>query len=93
VCNQGNVKESRLLISALIDWHATLRPEVVELRNWPPVKPEHFLKKRLWQAGLFDHIIRNDFDLQDNLNYIAINPVREGYVTQPQFYPYTGFLY
>ena len=36
--------------------------------------------------------IRNDFDLQENLDYIAMNPVREGYVTQPQFYPYTGFL-
>jgi REP element-mobilizing transposase RayT len=90
---KGNVKESRHLISALIDWQATLRPEVVELTNWPPVKPEHFLKKRLWQARLFDHIIRNDSDLQENLDYIAINPVREGYVTQPQFYPYTGFLY
>lgn len=91
--SKSNVKESRALISALIDWQATLRPEVVELTNWPPVKPEHFLKKRLWQARLFDHIIRNDSDLHENLDYIAINPVREGYVMQPQFYPYTGFLY
>ena len=36
---------------------------------------------------------RNDADLQENLDYIAMNPVREGYVTHPQFYPYTGFLY
>ena len=85
-------KESRPLISALMDWRATLRPEVLELKNWPKVKPEYFLKKRLWQRGLFDHVIRNDFDLQENLDYIAMNPVREGYVTHPQFYPYTGFL-
>lgn len=90
---KGNAKESRQLISAVIDWQATLRPEVVELTNWPSVRPEHFLKKRLWQARLFDHVIRNDFDLRENLDYIAINPVREGYVRQPQFYPYTGFLY
>ena len=85
-------KEDHTLISALMDWRSTLRPEVVELKNWPRVKPEHFLEKRLWQTGLFDHIIRNDFDLQENLEYIAMNPVREGYVTVPQFYPYTAFL-
>ena len=85
-------KEDDPLISALMDWQATLRPEVVELKNWPRVKPQHFLEKRLWQTRLFDHIIRNDFDLQENLEYIAMNPVREGYVTVPQFYPYTGFL-
>jgi REP element-mobilizing transposase RayT len=86
-------KEDRPLITALMEWRATLRPEVVQLKNWPRVKPKHFLKKRLWQKGLFDHVIRNDIDLQENLDYIAMNPVRKGYVTHPQFYPYTGFVY
>jgi hypothetical protein len=76
-----------------MDWRATLRPEVVELKNWPSLKPRHFLKKRLWQTRLFDHVIRNDLDLQENLDYIALNPVRAEFVTRPQFYPYTGFLY
>ena len=84
--------ESCLLRSALMNWRATLRPEVLELKNWPKVKPEHFRKKHLWQRGFFDHVIRNDFDLQENLDYIAMNPVREGYVTHSQFFPYTGFL-
>jgi hypothetical protein len=75
-----------------MDWRATLRPEVVDLKNWPKAKPGHFLKKCLGQTGLFDHVIRNDSDLRENLDYIAMNPVREGYVTHPQFYPYTGFL-
>ena len=90
---RSKMKESRSLMSTLMDWRATLRPEVVTLRNWPAVKPGHFLKKRLWQARFFDHVIRNDSDLEENLNYIALNPVREGYVTRPQFYPYTGFLH
>ena len=84
-------REPRLL-TALMEWRATLRPEVVELRNWPNVKPEHFRRKRLWQTRFFDHVVRNDIDLQENLDYIALNPVREGYVTRPQFYPFTGFL-
>jgi hypothetical protein len=76
-----------------MDWRATLRPEVVQLKNWPLVKPGNFLKKRLWQTRIFDHVIRNDLDLQENLDYIAMNPVRKGYVTNPQFYPYTGFYF
>jgi REP element-mobilizing transposase RayT len=89
---KATVKESEPLITALMDWRASLRPEVVELKNWPKLKPEQFLKKRLWQTRIWDHVIRNDNDLQENLDYIAMNPVREGYVTHPQFYPYTGFL-
>ena len=76
----------------MIDGRATLRPEVVELRNWPRVRPEMFLKKHLWQSKFFDHIIRNDQDLQENLEYIAMNSVRAGYVSRSCFYPYTGFM-
>ena len=70
-----------------------MRPEVVELNNWPNLTPEQFRQKRLWQTRFFDHVIRNDFDLQANVDYLAMNPVRRGYVTHPQFYPFTGFLF
>lgn len=84
--------EARELLTPIMEWRATLRPEVVELKNWPRLKPRQFLKKRLWQSRLFDHVIRNDTDLRENLEYIAMNPVKAGYVTRPQFYPFTGFL-
>ena len=84
--------ESAPLLSALIEGGATLRPEVVRLERWPKVKPEHFRRKHLWQTGFFDHVIRNSQDLDENLTYIAMNPVRAGYVSHPCFYPYTGFL-
>lgn len=83
---------ARSLLTPIMEWRATLRPEVVELRNWPRLKPGQFLKKRLWQTRLFDHVIRNDTDLHENLEYIAMNPVKAGFVTRPQFYPFTGFL-
>jgi REP element-mobilizing transposase RayT len=41
---KSDLKESRPLIEALMDWRATLRPEAVELKNWPNAKPGHFLK-------------------------------------------------
>jgi hypothetical protein len=84
--------EIKSLLRALSDFHVTLRPEVVQLNNWPSIQPALFISKHLWQPGLFDHVIRNEKDLKENLNYIAFNPVRAGYVTQPYFYPYTGFL-
>ena len=85
-------QESKPLLHALAEWDATLRPEVVVLKKWPPVYPALFLNKQLWQPGFFDHIIRNEKDLNENLNYIAFNPVCAGYVSQPYFYPFTGFL-
>lgn len=85
-------KKAGALLTPIMEWRATLRPEVVELRNWPRVKPGQFLKKRLWQTRLFDHVIRNDTDLHENLDYIAMNPVKAGFVMKPQFYPFTGFL-
>jgi len=90
--DQTDPKEARSLLVPLMEWRATLRPEMVRLKNWPSLKPDQFLRKRLWQKKFFDHIIRNDTDLQENLDYIAMNPVKAGYVTRPQFYPYTGFL-
>jgi|GEM_PF-1173423 len=90
--NKSTAQEFKPLLHALTDWNATLRPEIVQLRNWPSPEPTLFITKHLWQPGFFDHVIRNEKDLQENLAYIALNPVRAGYVTQPYFYPYTGFI-
>jgi REP element-mobilizing transposase RayT len=90
--SKSDIRESRMLMPALLDGQITLRPEVVELKNWPSIRPESFRSKHLWQTRFFDHVIRNDNDLRENLNYIAMNPVLAGYVPHPCFYPYTGFL-
>ena len=90
--NKSDIKQTKPLLAALADWRATLCPEVVELKHWPSLQPTLFLTKHLWQPGFFDHVIRNEKDLNENLNYIAFNAVRAGYVTHPFFYPYTGFF-
>ncbi len=88
-----NRNEARLWLAPLIEWRATLRPEMVELKNWPSLKPDQFLRKRLWQTKFFDHIIRNDDDLHENLEYIAMNPVKAGYVKRDRSFILTpGFL-
>jgi REP element-mobilizing transposase RayT len=75
-----------------MDWNAALRPECIELRNWPHVRPGHFLSKHLWHRSFNDHVIRNDDDLRETVEYIVMNPVKRGYVSKPQFYPFTGLM-
>jgi REP element-mobilizing transposase RayT len=84
--------EAHALLTPIMQWRATIRPEVVEFKNWPRLKPGQFLKKRLWQTRLFDHVIRNETDLHENPG-VAMNSVKAGHVTRPQFYPFTGFLF
>jgi hypothetical protein len=76
------------LLAALMDWRATLRPECAKLKNWPKVRPQFFMSKKLWKPKLFDHIIRNEQDLRETIEYIVMNPVKRGYVSKPQFYPF-----
>ena len=37
----------------------------------------------LWQRRFWDHIIRNEKDLRNHLDYIHWNPVKHGYVVDP----------
>ncbi len=43
-----------------------------------------------WQKDFYDHILRNDEDLEKQSRYILGNPVREGLVKDWQAYPYKG---
>jgi len=47
-------------------------------------------KGRLWQYRYWDHIIRNEKDLNNHLNYIHYNPVKHGLVTRPFDYPHSS---
>ena len=42
----------------------------------------------LWHRGFFDHRIRRSESLNEKWNYIEMNPVRAGFVTQPKDWPY-----
>ena len=47
---------------------------------------------KLWQRQFFDHIIRNQQDFDETLQYVRMNPVRKGLVTDPAQWPYTERL-
>ncbi len=44
----------------------------------------------IWQRGFFDHVLRNDESYGQKWNYVRDNPVRAGYVTKPEDWPYSG---
>jgi putative transposase len=47
-------------------------------------------RRRLWQHGSNDHIVRDDVDLLDRLRYVVNNPVEAGLVARPEDYPFLG---
>ena len=44
----------------------------------------------VWQAGYYDHAVRNQDDLEDILAYIHANPVRAGLVETVEAWPYSS---
>ncbi len=47
---------------------------------------------KFWQKRFYDHVIRDEEDLANHLHYIHYNPVKHGYVTHPEDWPYSSFL-
>jgi REP element-mobilizing transposase RayT len=45
---------------------------------------------KLWQRQFFDHIIRNETDFYETMEYIKQNPVRKGLVKSAGEWLYTG---
>jgi putative transposase len=45
---------------------------------------------KLWQRQFFDHIIRNENEHVETVEYIRLNPVRKGLAAKWEDWPYTG---
>jgi REP element-mobilizing transposase RayT len=45
---------------------------------------------RLWQRQFYDHVVRNEDDFFETLEYIELNPVRRGLVESWKAWPYAG---
>ena len=44
----------------------------------------------LWQKRFWEHRIRDDNDMQRHINYIHYNPVKHGYSSKPENWPYSS---
>lgn len=48
-------------------------------------------EKRIWQRRFWDHVIRDELDLQRHFDYIHWNPVKHGYVKRVIDWSYSTF--
>ena len=48
-------------------------------------------ERAFWQRRFWEHMIRNDQDLQDHVEYIHYNPVKHGLATAPKDWEYSSF--
>jgi putative transposase len=46
-------------------------------------------ERGIWQRRYWEHLIRNETDYQAHMDYVHINPVKHGYVTRVQDWPYS----
>jgi putative transposase len=46
--------------------------------------------QRLWQAGYYERVLREEDDARDLARYIVNNPLRAGLVESPSDYPFVG---
>ena len=47
---------------------------------------------KFWQKRFWDHVIRDDRDLENHLHYIHYNPVKHGYVTDPRDWKDSSYI-
>lgn len=46
-----------------------------------------------WQAGYFDHVLRSNESRSEKWEYIRMNPVRAGLVSDPDDWPYAIYFH
>ena len=46
---------------------------------------------KIWQRGFWDHMIRDENDLERHFDYIHWNPVKHGYIVKPEKWPYSTY--
>ncbi|MFH0853413.1 MAG: transposase [bacterium] len=49
------------------------------------------LRRFEWQSSFYDHIIRNERDFNNHVNYIHFNPVKHGYANKPEDWPWSSY--
>jgi REP element-mobilizing transposase RayT len=47
-------------------------------------------RQPVWQRRFFDHVLRSDESYAQKWNYVRYNPVRAGFVTNADDWPYAG---
>jgi putative transposase len=68
---------------------AWLRADGAEMPVTPSQKDRGH--RGIWQRRFWEHLLRDDDDLERHCDYIHYNPVKHGYVAQPRDWPWSSF--
>ena len=55
-------------------------------------KQNQIKQMTIWQKRFYDHIIRDERDLNNHIDYIHYNPVKHGLVNKPHDWRYSSFM-
>ncbi len=56
-----------------------------------PDKRKQRLERGIWQRRFWEHLIRDEQDYWNHVNYIHNNPVKHGYVSNVKDWPYSTY--
>ena len=59
--------------------------------NNPPRRRGIHPRRVIWQKSFYDHIIRNDLDFEEKLNYIHSNPIKHSLIKNLDKYPWSSY--
>jgi putative transposase len=69
----------------------SLKPNFTkEYKKLTGISPSEPLK--LWQKRFWDHVIRDDTDLENHLHYIHFNPVKHGYAKEAREWRNSSYI-
>jgi len=82
--NTENAKGDFSIILKSIKWNYTLN-----------YKKSHHISTTFspWQRRFWDHVIRDEQDLKNHMDYIHWNPVKHGYVKNPELWKYSTYSF
>jgi putative transposase len=75
-------------LKTLFTW--SLRGRGVSLENISNSRRKH-RESNVWQRRFWEHVITDEIDLQNHLDYIHYNPVKHGLVSCPHLWEYSSF--
>ena len=67
-----------------------LRRFVTLLKQRSGYRYSRTTRRRLWEVGYYDYVLRDEESTAKVVSYILHNPVKAGLVQRPQDYPYAG---
>ncbi|MGY4109718.1 REP-associated tyrosine transposase, partial [Aeromonas encheleia] len=94
-CSQSGAKHSPLMV---VWWRQSTHQQVTgtapsrALPKTERIRESRIAKRErgIWQRRYWEHLIRDDLDLQAHVNYIHFNPVKHGYCIKPVDWPYSS---